>query len=566
MVKLENYFTHKNLISELAKHRALLAKKRHDLNFLRNISYTQKDEEEKETYLPDIYPPRRQWIRLELKERKGKNPFEINRISIGRTMLRAIKKDFKSRWVVTLNSYIMYIQTKVFNGTFQVGKPEIKAIEKDKDNKICRPIAIYSLVDRVVISQIAKYLIDVFDEDFLDCSYAFRSSRKRNICPTHHDAVEDIIKYKKKKNKDHLWVAECDIKKFYDTVCHEIAKYCLYKAVGRAQNRGKKVDERAIDLFLSYLNSYSFNVDVYNKDASWFADQGKAGWRFDWLNTEEIVNTYKLWEHERIGVPQGGALSCLIANLVLDEADRMVAGYTNSDNDLHYARYCDDIVILHSNEDTCKNVIDKYVDTLKALKLNIHEPEHIEVYNKRFWKQKSKNPYKWTNNNHDVKNVPWLSFVGYHIRYDGMLRVRPKSVKKQIEKQVNECDKVIRFIKKRLKHRQNKIKVSHQQILFRLQQRLLSMSVGKNDFKSVSRYPQYCWAAGFKLLHNYPHNKTQLRKLDRNRERQLKRLKRFLKGKKLKVDKSKPKSGVKPLQYYGYPFSYFGQFGKLNKP
>ncbi|WP_276975455.1 hypothetical protein [Flavobacterium filum] len=176
-------------------------------------------------------------------------------------------------------------------------------------------------------------------------------------------------------------------------------------------------------------------------------------------------------------------------------------------------------------------------------------------YGREFWdeKLKSKLPYKWEQHDNlkpETKtNVPWLSFVGYQIKYDGLVRVRNKSIKKELKKQVSETDKIINAVRKTPR-------INRMAIKFRLQQRLISMSVSR--FKFGSSKISMCWCAGFKVLKSNLNVTNQIRRLDRNREKQIRRLELYLKG--VKTPFRKAKKEITPLKYYGNNYSYHKQF------
>src|SRR5581483_6777024 len=71
-----------------------------------------------------------------------------------------------------------------------------------------------------------------------------------------------------------------------------------------------------------------------------------------------------------------------------------------------------------------------YLAALKELKLPYHEPKCVVFYNKEFWEFKSKQPYRWTGKKW-FGCVPWVQFVGYQVRYDGLVRIKKKSFQKQ---------------------------------------------------------------------------------------------------------------------------------------
>ncbi|MBK7506182.1 MAG: hypothetical protein IPI52_14345 [Bacteroidetes bacterium] len=94
----------------------------------------------------------------------------------------------------------------------------------------CRPICLFNLKDRIILSITNKYLTRLFDDHFEDCSYAFRSKKNREgtVILNHHDCIKEILDFRKRNLEKPLWVAECDMEKFYDTVNHKIAKV-LYR-------------------------------------------------------------------------------------------------------------------------------------------------------------------------------------------------------------------------------------------------------------------------------------------------------------------------------------------------
>lgn len=272
-----------------------------------------------------------------------------------------------------------------------------------------------------------------------------------------------------------------------------------------------------------------------------------------WVKDEELLEVNSNPQIERIGVPQGGAISCLIANILLTHVDRVVN--TNSDNNTFYGRFCDDMVLMHTEKEKCESLLEIYQTALIEVKLISHKPLPFKEYGRGFWNEnlKSKLPYKWAINyrtkEHSKKNVPWLSFVGYQIRYDGVVRVRNKSIKKELTKQVAETDKIINIVRK-------SPRINSKAIRFRLQQRLISMSVSR--FKFGESKIKMCWCAGFKVLKYHPNLTNQIRRLDRNREKQIRRLDLYLKG--VKTPLGKANKEIKPLKYYGHNYSYHKQF------
>ena len=121
-------------------------------------------------------------------------------------------------FVSEIKSDIHDIETSEFKFT----KPEILGIKKEKEKEVIiyRPIALYNFKDKIICSLTTRYLVLYFESIFneLNCSYAFRPPNSKGKVPDHHDCIQDILNYKNSFPK--LWVSECDIQKFFDTVQH----------------------------------------------------------------------------------------------------------------------------------------------------------------------------------------------------------------------------------------------------------------------------------------------------------------------------------------------------------
>ena len=551
----EYYFSDKELIRVLARKRASHAKKEHDRMFLKGLLLEKKPFETTEL-LYEIFPPRSLWIRLRFKERQGKSAVDINAEQIVRTVQKHYKSSMSNRdnWAVELSNTIQTIKSRALGKSYIIPKPRIDAhFKEEKDGeKIYRPIANFEYMDRIIIAQCNKYLTQCLDPSFSENSYAFRSKDVLKRSYSHHDAIEDIMKYKSRFKDQELWVAEYDIKKFFDCVNHDVVVQEFNRKKNELKESGISIDGRAERLFLSYLDSYSFNETAKEYEF-------KPNSRFGWISDEELESVGSNPETDRIGVPQGGAISCLVANLIMDSVDLAVT--VNNDSDLFYARFCDDMVIIHPQKKECRNALDRYQNALSEIKLIGHNPIEVIEYSGEFWKSKSKLPYCWHENKRNdatKHHVPWLSFVGYQIKFDLTVRVRKSSIKKEIEKQVAETDKVINLVKKNKAFR-----ISERAIKFRLVQRLHAMSVGRKSILMPDKAGKMCWSAGFRVLRGQPHVEYQLKHLDRKRGAQLARLDRALRSmsKHNRPDVNpNPREIEKDAKYYGAPFSYHYQF------
>ena len=545
----------------MANKRAKAAKDIHDNQFLRNISRNAQKpfDPEKKKQIYKYFPPRNNWIRFRKKERKQySNSKSLNAAQLERTVWREHKRikrnDSDERdWHKNLFSLIDEIRENALSDIpKQISSPKLIPVVKSKADNTYRLISSFEkIVDKVLISQTAKYLTEIFDPLFEDCSYAFRAKSEMNF--THHLAVREIIEYKSEYSSQRLYAAESDIQKFYDSINHSIIKDRFEALVQKLKANGIIVDERAKSIFYAYLDCYAFNKDVYPKEEEILNKHQINEGEIAWVKPSDLKDVNSNIDNDRIGIPQGGALSCLIANIVLDYADKEMLNLNL--RSLFYARFCDDIIIIHPQKRSCRKASNQYLQCLEDLKLLAHDAGTFEEYNADFWDIKSKEPYVWNrvNKSHRLakKNVPWLAFVGYQLRYDGLLRVRPDSIQKELEKQVEEANKVINSLpnedSKRLKKRN---------ILFRFSQRLIAMSVGRVNSEDQAM----CWASGFNVLKDNPVRKWQLRKLDKNRNLQISRVKKHLEKFEEKTKAWDKKDKNRYRDYYGPPYSYYYQF------
>ena len=527
--------------------------------------------------LKKIFPSRRNWIKLNENERK------IHKDSIKRTSARLFKtyKFYKKKNLPLDKSDIWYqnlieIVTNIIESyrdskNYTMQSPKIFGILKKTtvDKSLIepttlseyRPIALYELKDRIISSLTARYLTDFFDSYFFDCSFAFRSTQGEKKY-THHKSIEEIINFRKSNNS--IWVSECDIQKFFDAVNHNHIKKIFLEHIQQIKiSQNKILDENAIVIFDTFLESFSFNKDVFpkNQEKKWWSENNlKENGYFKWIE-EILVNEYdQEYLNNRIGVPQGNAISCFISNLLLHNVDSKVLSF---DPDIFYVRFCDDMILMHKDKDICKKALEIYKFELKKNYLSFHKPtecfNYLEKKNStKFWKSKSKEPYFWDNPSENQNAIPWLSFVGYQIKYNQDIRIRKESILKEKRKQVKEVQNVLNAID----HKEGKLnetsRKSRKQIVFSLQQRLNSMSVGRIQLYNYQKSIQgLCWTNGFEKIKGNPNYSIskQLKELDSFREKQIWRLSQQLK----ELDKK----SVNPAFlkddeeiYFGSPFSY----------
>jgi len=265
--------------------------------------------------------------------------------------------------------------------------------------------------------------------------------------------------------------------------------------------------------------------------------------------TLKNAGIYRSFNNARFGIAQGGALSGFIANLVLHEADD--AMLRDDDPDLLYVRYCDDMIIMHPNRQKCRSYMRRYERALRRLKLLPHDSTSTPAYGKAFWDQKSKPPYSWSAS----AGIPWIGFVGYEINVGGDIRVRRRSLVREMRKQYATVREVLGALRPRLPRATNKT------IEESITNRLIQMSVGKvrlHNYDEVQN--ELCWVSGFRLLNDNKYSRIQLKRLDRCRNRLIRKIGHQLR--RTPAPEPPPKGGSgrnRQLVYYGRPFSYYHQ-------
>jgi hypothetical protein len=210
------------------------------------------------------------------------------------------------------------------------------------------------------------------------------------------------------------------------------------------------------------------------------------------------------------------------------------------------------------DEKITKALFFAYKQALRRLRLPYHAPVKVDKFCRQYFDFKSKDVYPFGPPKIGATS-PWIAFLGYHIRYDGKLRVRKSSLSKEIEKQVA----IYRDVLRSIDLHGVKMRITARQAHHRARMRLIAMSVGKARIHNHGPDADHemCWVNGFELLKKYPHVRSQLRTLDRVRARLLTKLRfKLLSAQRLPPDTKK--SAKEILKFYGRPFSYFAQFHK----
>src|SRR5262247_2819258 len=240
--------------------------------------------------------------------------------------LRQVKGNKGSAGVdgITVNQLTDYlkqhwpaIREQLLSGTYEP-KP-VRRVEIPKPDGGVRKLGIPTVLDRFIQQAVMQVLQTRWDSTFSDSSYGFRPERSA------HQAVAQAQQY---IVAGYGWVVDLDLEKFFDRVNHD-------KLVGQIAKRVR--DKRLLKLIRAFLN---------------------AGIMENGLVSPSVE-----------GTPQGGPLSPLLSNLVLDELDRELERRGH-----RFVRYADDCNIYVRSERAGQRVMESITLFItQKLKLKVNQ-------------------------------------------------------------------------------------------------------------------------------------------------------------------------------------------------
>ena len=249
------------------------------------------------------------------------------------------------------------VKTKLLEGKYNPSP--VRRVEIPKPDGGVRLLGIPTVQDRMIQQAIAQVLSKLYEPTFSESSFGFRPNRGAK------NAIKQSETY---INQGYKWVVDMDLEKFFDKVNHNIL-------MGKLEKKIK--DKRLLKLIRKYLES------------------------------GVLINGIKVSSEE--GTPQGGPLSPLLANIMLDDVDKELEKRGHK-----FCRYADDCNIYVKSKRAGLRVMDSITRIIEnELKLKVNKDKSaVDIVSKR----------------------KFLGFSFYFVKGVAKIRIHEKSIKRFKEK------------------------------------------------------------------------------------------------------------------------------------